>query len=447
MSYPAYPEYKDSGAEWLGEVPVHWEVTKLSYITNRIGSGKTPSGGATAYVSSGVPFIRSQNVHDQGLRLGDIVYIDEATDREMAWSRVRPLDVLINITGASIGRSCQVPVGFGRANVNQHVCVIRLEKSEETSGWVAWFMKAPSTKEQVKVGQTGAAREGLNFEQLASFCLCMPPINERKTIAAFLDHETARIDALVEEQQRLIALLKEKRQAVISHAVTKGLNPDAPMKDSGVEWLGEVPEHWIVAPIKMFVSFLDGKRIPLKSEDRGSRQGEFSYYGASGVIDWIDDYIFDRDHVLVSEDGANLIARSTPIAFVARGKYWVNNHAHILEPIDENLFYWAELIEVLDLSIHVTGSAQPKLTSEALGSISITSPPSCEERFEIQKKITEVDQVAKDLINEAQNGIKLLQERRSAIISAAVTGKIDVRGWKPPAESVVSTKAKQMEAV
>nr|WP_295709318.1 restriction endonuclease subunit S [uncultured Halomonas sp.] len=202
------------------------------------------------------------------------------------------------------------------------------------------------------------------------------------------------------------------------------------MKDSGVEWLGEVPAHWVVAPIKIFFSFLDGKRIPLKSEDRGGRQGDFPYYGASGVIDWIDDFIFDQDHVLVSEDGANLLARSSPIAFVATGRYWVNNHAHILKPIDENLEYWAEVIENLDLCIHVTGSAQPKLTSEALGSIDVASPPSSDERLKIKDKITEADKIAKELIKEAADGIKLLQERRSALISAAVTGKIDVRGWQ-----------------
>ena len=211
---------KDSGVEWLGEVPAHWEVTKLSYITNRIGSGKTPSGGATAYVTSGVPFIRSQNVHDQGLRLNDIVYIDGATDREMAWSRVKPLDVLINITGASIGRACQVPSEFGRANVNQHVCVIRLDKAEEVADWVAWTMKATSTKEQVKVSQTGAAREGLNFQQLAGFYICMPSLKERRTISAFLKQETARIDALVKEGESVINLLQERRSALISAAVT-----------------------------------------------------------------------------------------------------------------------------------------------------------------------------------------------------------------------------------
>ncbi|MGM0858982.1 MAG: restriction endonuclease subunit S [Pseudomonadota bacterium] len=465
MIYPAYPKYKDSGVEWLGEVPAHWEVTKLSYITNRIGSGKTPSGGATAYVSSGVPFIRSQNVHDQGLRLGDIVYIDEATDREMAWSRVRPLDVLMNITGASIGRSCQVPVGFGRANVNQHVCVIRLEKSQEASGWVAWFMKAPSTKEQVKVGQTGAAREGLNFEQLASFCLCMPPINERKTITAFLDHETARIDALVEEQQRLIELLKEKRQAVISHAVTKGLDPDVPMKDSGVEWLGKVPEHWDVKPLMrltppdrkiMYGIVLPGPdfdggvpiikggdvkpgRLSLEKLCRTDPKIEAKYERsrvASGDIVYsIRGGIGDAEIVPEDISGSNLTqdaARVSPRDGVC--------NAWLLYALKSGSIF-------SQLEAKAAGATIRGINIMDLKRAAIPVPPS-QEQQKIAEKIGFIIGKLDRLEKEAGAAIILMQERRSALISAAVTGKIDVRGWQPPADSALATgEATQMEAV
>ena len=162
-------------------------------------------------------------------------------------------------------------------------------------------------------------------------------------------------------------------------------------------------------------------------------QGEYPYYGASGVIDFVNEYIFKDDLVLVSEDGANLLTRSTPIAFVARGKYWVNNHAHILKPQDTNLVYWAEVIERQDLTIFVTGAAQPKLTAEALGAIMIAAPSTASERAEIEKFILDIDSKLGSLLNEATSGVQLLQERRSVLISAAVTGKIDVRGWQPPA--------------
>lgn len=168
------------------------------------------------------------------------------------------------------------------------------------------------------------------------------------------------------EQEQLITLLKEKRQVVISHAVTKGLDPSVPMKDSGVEWLGEVPEHWDVGPIKRFFTVLDSRRVPLSSEERSYKQGIYPYYGASGVIDHVDNFLFEEDLILVSEDGANLMNRSTPIAFIARGKYWVNNHAHILRPCDDAMTFWCERIESIDLTPVITGAAQPKLTIDAL---------------------------------------------------------------------------------
>ena len=277
---------------------------------------------------------------------------------------------------------------------------------------------------------TDLIRDGqeIRYSNFVQVDLPLIPLDEQVAIAAFLDRETAKIDTLVSEQQRLIELLKEKRQAVISRAVTKGLNTCVPMKPSGIEWLGDVPEHWIVGPIKKFFKFHDGRRIPLSGEERSGCTGDFPYYGASGVIDWIDRFIFNEDMVLVSEDGANLINRATPIAFVATGKYWVNNHAHIIQPPDQNLAFWAERIESIDLVPFITGSTQPKLTAEALSNLMIAVPPSESERVAIQKHFVALADEIDALTAEAQRGIDLMQERRTALISAAATGKIDVRG-------------------
>ncbi|WP_447529520.1 restriction endonuclease subunit S [Vreelandella sp. TE19] len=402
MSFPQYPEYKDSGVEWLGDVPAHWEVPKLKHLV-RIRNGRdykaveVDSGGYPV-IGSGGEFSRADSYLYKG--------------KSVLLGRKGTIDKPLYIDGP-----------FWTVDT-----MFYTELTHNVDGRFLFHYASCFRFDQYS---TNTALPSMAQEDLANIRLAVPEVDEQASIAAFLDHETARIDALIGEQKRLIELLREKRRALISHAVTKGLDPDVPMKESGVEWLGEVPAHWIVAPIKIFYKFLDGKRIPLKSEDRGSRQGLFPYYGASGVIDWIDDYIFDQDHILVSEDGANLLARSSPISFVAKGKYWVNNHAHILSPIDNNLVYWAEVIENLDLAIHVTGSAQPKLTSEALGSIMVASPPLPAERLKIQEMIFKLDKVVQELINEAVEGIKLLKERRSALISAAVTGKIDVRSWQP----------------
>lgn len=214
-----HTRFKDSGIEWLGQVPEGWEVKKLGFITKKIGSGKTPSGGAETYVDEGIMFLRSQNVYDEGLNLEDVVYIDEGTDADMATSRVQPKDILLNITGASLGRTCIVPDEFSRANVNQHVCIIRMSNLKH-SVFISWLMKSAGIKAQIQNAQTGAAREGLNFEQITNLVFVLPLLSEQTAIATYLDRETAKIDRLVEKVELLISRLQEYRAALITATVT-----------------------------------------------------------------------------------------------------------------------------------------------------------------------------------------------------------------------------------
>jgi len=211
---------KDSGVEWLGEIPEGWEVKRLKNLAEKIGSGKTPLGGSEIYVSDGVLFLRSQNIYDNGLRLDDAVFISPEVDNSMENTRIHSGDILMNITGASIGRTCLVPKNFMPANVNQHVCIIRLLKSAQQA-FVALVMKSHLIKSQIDLAQTGAAREGLNFDQVGNLVLAIPhEIVECKAIASFLDQETSRIDTLISEARKFIDLLKEYRSSLITAAVT-----------------------------------------------------------------------------------------------------------------------------------------------------------------------------------------------------------------------------------
>ncbi len=255
----------------------------------------------------------------------------------------------------------------------------------------------------------------------------LPPLDEQRAIAAFLDRETARIDELIAKKQRLIELLKEKRQAVISRAVTKGLNPDAPMKLSGIDWLGDVPKHWDIRRLRFLFDNLNHRRIPLSGEDRSYRAKVYPYYGASGVIDAVDEYIFDEPLILVAEDGANLLSRSTPLAFVAEGKYWVNNHAHIIRPRVGPIRYWEALLQTFDFTPLVSGSAQPKLTIQNLNTVFLPVPPVLEQQ-RIGEFIVEMNAKLGSMIDAIANASRRLCEYRSALITAAVTGQIDVRG-------------------
>lgn len=211
---------KDSGVEWLGKIPAHWGLTRVKDAADRIGSGKTPSGGAEVYVPGGIMFLRSQNVHFGGLRLDDVAFIDEATDVAMSGSRVTEGDVLLNITGASLGRCCVARIGGRRANVNQHVCVIRPRDGIYNPVFLAAALASDPVQAQIFNAENGISRDALNFEQIGDLVIARPPHDEQAAIAAFLDRETARIFALISKVRDAICRVNELRTALITAAVS-----------------------------------------------------------------------------------------------------------------------------------------------------------------------------------------------------------------------------------
>ena len=211
--------------------------------------------------------------------------------------------------------------------------------------------------------------------------------------------------------------------------MTRGLRDNEELVEPTDPMLGRFPTRWRAIPLRYCMMSLDGRRIPLSSEERGSKQGIYPYYGASGVIDYVDSFLFDEPLVLVSEDGANLMARSTPIAFVATGKYWVNNHAHVLKPVAGPVEYWAARIEAIDISPVVTGAAQPKLTADALMRLPVAAPEP-DEQVQIVKHIQAGTAGIDSLISKVEDFIFLAKERRAALITDAVTGRIDTSTGK-----------------
>ncbi len=211
---------KDSGMEWLGEIPARWEVKRLKHLAGKIGSGKTPKGGAEVYVDDGIMLIRSQNVHFGGLRLNDVAYIDAATDTEMSGSRVKEGDVLVNITGASLGRCCITYLDGSDANVNQHVCIVRPDQQRDNPSFLAYSMESHSVQDQIFNNENGVSRDALNFEQIGDLVLARPALVEQRAIVSHLDNETAKLDALIKKVREAIQRLKELRAALISAAVT-----------------------------------------------------------------------------------------------------------------------------------------------------------------------------------------------------------------------------------
>lgn len=259
--------------------------------------------------------------------------------------------------------------------------------------------------------------------------LLLPPKSVQEAIATFLDTKTTEIDSLIVKTERSIKLLEEYRKSVISGAVTKGLDPDTPMKDSGIDWIGKMPEHWSISKVKYEFTNHDSLRRPVEASLRSQdSENLYPYYGASGIVDTIDDYIFDGRRILIGEDGANLALRNLPLVYVAEGKYWVNNHAHVLEPSGSLDFdYAAHQLELIDLADYITGSAQPKLSQANLGRIPVAVPPMEEQRAIVRQVNSSLCSLVES-INTKRLLTERLKEYRESLIYEAVTGKIKISG-------------------
>jgi type I restriction enzyme S subunit len=226
-----------------------WVIDRIKDHARKIGSGITPSGGAASYLESGVPLLRSQNVHFDGLRLDDVAFIAEDTHAEMASTQLLTGDVLLNITGASIGRCTFVPEGFGEGNVNQHVCIIR-PSSRIDYRFLTYCLSAPWGQDQIFSSFWGASRQGLGQRDLGQIQVPVPPLPEQERIATYLDASCAAIDAAVAAKRHQIETLDALRKETVTRAITRGLKPSTRTKPSGDDWLGEIPTHWSAPCLK-----------------------------------------------------------------------------------------------------------------------------------------------------------------------------------------------------
>ena len=439
--YRGYPEYRDSGVEWLGDIPSHWQVFDGKRIF--------------------------KNRHELALD----------TDQQLAASQmygVIPQALMMKLNDSRVMLALKGTSSFRHVEKNDYVISLRsFEGGIEHSDYDGCVSPAYTVLKPIKdisprfyrylfkckpfisalQSSTDSLRDGksITYDQFGTIVLVVPKSSEQTPIAAFLDHETAKIDALIEKQQTLIALLKEKRQAVISHAVTKGLNPDVPMKDSGVEWLGEVPEHWEIKRLKHLLQFVT-------SGSRGwaqyySEEGELFFRIGNLTRDGIDADLSSIQYVSppggaegersrIKEDDL-LISITADLGSVAVacleiiGGY-VSQHVALVRPAktigSARWLGYALISDVVKKQLHAGGYGGTKiqLSLEDIREIDIVLPPS-EEQETLVSYIECTLKKFDVLTDKAIKAITIFQERRTALISAAVTGKIDVRHWKAPA--------------
>lgn len=408
MKLKPYPKYKDSGVEWLGDVPDGWKIPQLKLFAS-FQTGSTPSTLVPEFYSEeeAFPWYRPEDISEDDNKVFATKFLSNIGEFEVRKSRAG-CTVICGI--GTIGKAALATQEFA---TNQQLIAIDSKLNDRYC-----FYLISSARSELESLSTGNVVRILNNERLGSLVIPLVEVDIQTQIANFLDRETNKLDTLIAKQEHLIELLKEKRQAVISHAVTKGLNPDATMKDSGVEWLGMVPEDWKVLQFRHMALIQNGSDYKhIESED-----GEFPVIGSGGEFRRATDYIYDGASVLLGRKG------TVDKPLYIEGKFWVVDtmfYTIIKEIVlPKYVFNCAKIIPFDLLS---TSTALPSMTQNDLKQLLFAMPVSKSEQQEIVDHIEIQTSKIDTLILKAQRSIELAKEHRTALISAAVTGKIDVR--------------------
>ncbi len=426
--YQAYPKYKDSGVEWLGKLPEHWEAKRLGqfFVERREKVSDKDYSALSVTMSGIVP------------QLENAAKTDAGDNRKL----VKKNDFVINSRSDRKGSS-----GISPLEGSVSLISIVMEPKRISPSYAHHLLRSQPFQEEFYRYGKGIVADlwSTNSSEMKNIVIPEVPDDEAEKIANFLDHETAKIDTLIDKQQQLIQLLKEKRQAVISHAVTKGLNPNAPMRDSGVEWLGEVPEHWEVKRLRYLGTCQNGINIgaeyfgsgfPFVSYGDAYKNEVLPEYG-SGLVEsteqdrisysvHVGDVIFTRTSETVEEIGLSsvclkAIKDATFAGFLIRfrpntGELYPCFSKYYFRNILMRTFFIKEMNLVTRAS----------LSQDLLKKLPVPLPP-VSEQIEIAEFLDKKSAIFEKLTKNAEAAIELMKERRTALISAAVTGKIDVR--------------------
>jgi type I restriction enzyme S subunit len=439
--YQAYSEYKDSGVEWLGHIPEQWIVCALDKMIDpirRITYGIVQPGEPDP---NGRYMIRGQD-YSTGWSEGNTIFkVSDKVEVPYKRARLKTGDIVLTIVGAGVGNTEVVPEWLNGSNITQTTARLAPNGRKSSGRFIRYLFTSPAGKANVDRYAKGAAQPGLNLADVAKYYFCFPSLEEQQKIAT-----------LIEKQQQLIALLKEKRQAVISHAVTKGLNPNAPMKNSGVEWLGDVPEHWGVSQLKYKVK--TGTSITYGIVQAGPHVEDGIPYiktsdmsgdvlpidGYSKTSKFIDDS-FKRSKVYEGDLVIGIrasVGKCLPVPKEISGANLTQGTAKI-SPSDELerdflLSYLCSSQVQVHLNTIAKGATFKEITLDMLRRVAVVVPP-INEQHVIKEKVADLNSHFNRLVGASEKQMALLSERRTALISAAVTGKIDVRNWKAPEQS------------
>lgn len=413
-------EMKDSGIAWIGVIPQDWEIvrTKSLYCSAKeIVGDRADDFERLALTLNGV--IKRSKEDSVGLQPEKFSGYQILKKGELVFKLIDLENVATSRVGLSPYTGIVSPAYIVLSKQSKAKdLVVRYSMYHFLSMWQREIFN--------QMGDNGV-RSSLNTKELLNIPHPFPSIYEQKRIVTFLDAQCAEIDAVLEKTRASIEEYKKLKQAVITQAVTKGIRGDRPMKDSGIEWIGEIRQDFEIVKLKWLCDVLDQFRSPVTADKRNQNADVlYDYYGASGAIDKIDGYTIDDHVMLIGEDGANLRMRNLPIMYEINGKAWVNNHAHILKPkagVDFYFIFYA--LEALDLNYYITGSAQPKLSQDNLRNIWVPITDFTGQK-RIAAYISDVCDEFDCLIAKKQQYLTEIENYKKSLIYEYVTGKKEV---------------------
>lgn len=408
MQFKQYPSYKNSGVEWLGDVPEHWQIVRTKDIFNHRKEEALEDDEIVTAFRDGQVTLRKNRRTDGFTN----------SIKEHGYQHINSGDLVIHEMDAFAG-AIGVSDSSGKSTPVYSVCYAKNENINHH--FYSHFFRT-----MAKTGFINSLAKGIRvrstefrWNESRNVYLALPPQIDQQKIVSFLNTETTRIDNLIAKQEKLIELLEEQRKSIISHAVTKGLDPNAPMKDSGVEWLGEVPEHWKIGRLKNLLSIHNGSDY--KEFEVENSEKSYPVYGSGGVFTYSSKYIYDQESVLLGRKGTI----NKPLYVTS--PFWAVDtmfYSQVKRGVYGKYVYYQALGFPYDR--YSSNTALPSMTQTDLLNLSVTIPL-ISEQIGITQFLDNENAKFDNLIYKQKNLIEKLKEYRSSIISHAVTGKIDVR--------------------
>jgi len=443
MKFKPYPKYKDSGIQWIGKIPEGWEVHRLKFLLSSLESGSREIGGGSQ-LDEGVFSLGGEHINWDGtLNLENPKLISEDYYNSMNQGKLKINDVLLVKDGATIGKTAILKeMKYEKMAVNEHVFLMRANKRIKPK-LLYYLISSDSGFKQIKLTETGSAQGGINQDFKGLVLFTIPPnVKEQDSLISFLDKKTARIDSLIEKDKKLIALLKEKRTALINHVVTKGLDPNVKLKDSGIQWIGKIPEGWEVRKVSRSFDFIGSGTTPKTQEDIYYDKGDIPWVITGDLNDGllketskriskeaVRDYstlkIYPKNSLIIAMYGATIgktalldieACTNQACCVLAKSKIFETKY----------VFYWfiANKNNIISYSY---GGGQPNISQDVIKTLKIPFPPK-QEQHQIVEYLDKATSKIDKTIKLIEKKITLLEEYKKSLIHYVVTGKVDVRG-------------------